>query len=39
MDDLNHVLKREQEELLRAQAAMCSTTRSEHHGRAEGRLV
>jgi hypothetical protein len=36
MDDLNHLLKREQEELLRAQAATCSKTRISHHGLAQG---
>lgn len=35
MDDLNYLLKREQEELIRAQIAACSMARSEHHGRAQ----
>ncbi|EQA96888.1 hypothetical protein FHS51_001372 [Sphingobium wenxiniae] len=36
MEDLNHLLKREQEEMLRAQASRCSATRHAHQGLAQG---
>lgn len=36
MEDLNYLLKREQEELLRAQSATCSAARIAHQGLARG---
>lgn len=36
MIDLNYLLKREQEELLRAQYTTCAATRISHHGLARG---
>jgi hypothetical protein len=36
MEDLNYLLKREQEELLRAQWATCSAARAAHQGLARG---
>lgn len=35
MDDLNYLLKREQEELLHAQNAHCPTARGAHYGLAK----
>lgn len=36
MEDLNYLLKREQEELLRAKASTCSAARIAHEGLARG---
>jgi|GEM_PF-918461 len=36
MDDLNHLMRREQEELLRAQSASCVSSRTAHQGLAQG---
>jgi hypothetical protein len=36
MDDLNYLLRREQEELLRAQYAPCISTRAAYQGLAQG---
>lgn len=36
MEDLNYLLKREQEELLRAQSAICSVDRTAHQSLAGG---
>lgn len=36
MDDLNHLLKREQEEILRTSVSICATTRAAHEGLARG---
>ena len=35
MDDLNHLLRCEQEELLRAQSASCASSRIAHQGLAQ----
>lgn len=32
MEDLNHLLKREQEEIMRAKASACGVTRQVHEG-------
>ncbi|HJT41564.1 MAG TPA: hypothetical protein VJ762_14640 [Sphingobium sp.] len=36
MEDLNFLLQREQEELLRSQSAPCAAARAAHHGLAQG---
>ena len=36
MEDLNYLLRREQEEILRADFASCPAARTAHHGLAQG---
>jgi hypothetical protein len=36
MEELNHLLRREQEGLLRAQSASCASSRTAHQGLAQG---